>query len=335
MRIATGVASDDNEGQGWTLVTRNRNRRHAGSTQEVAKKDGCIDLGAVIPCDLYSNILGFASHVDICVISEVSIAMKGAGREEQHRRDEGSGERLHDFLLTFRRASPPPFVELQDKFVDPRTWDQHWEAMPLHAQLLAFEGYVRAVRGGVIAALRCENELPEPSLRGMTFLKSTTCFFTGMLSDKTANEHLADCGPLSEEVMFRVLACHLWDRFEQRGSGDIDIGNLLAGKKSSLTMTLQSRNEIFRVLLSSLGYNELLGVYSGIAGRCGSAYLAFDANLEDDSAKTARKAQNVAYQQGLFDEHQSDAQLQLGNSRCSCNDIFCARQFVRKLQVHL
>ena len=106
MRIATGVASDDNEGQGWTLVTRNRNRRHAGSTQEVAKKDGCIDLGAVIPCDLYSNILGFASHVDICVISEVSIAMKGAGREEQHRRDEGSGERLR-VPCTYASVSAP------------------------------------------------------------------------------------------------------------------------------------------------------------------------------------------------------------------------------------
>ena len=116
-------------------------------------KLGSRASGFTMPCDAYRDILAFLPHKELCAFSAVSTELEEAVRQEQNERDEASEEELHAFVRTFRlhdeierSALPNEIKELPDEFIDPRTDQEHWGSMPVHAQLSAFEGYIWRLR---------------------------------------------------------------------------------------------------------------------------------------------------------------------------------------------
>jgi len=246
----------------------------------------------------------------------VSTELEEAVRQEQNERDEASEEELHAFVRTFRlhdeierSTLPNEIKELTDEFIDPRTDQEHWGSMPVHAQLSAFEGYIWRLREKIEVEVNREDTFPVSSqldaagdTAQMTPLAMWTLHFEDMLRDNSSGGHIADSGPLTEEVMFRVIARHFWHCFERRGTADMDLAYLLMGKCPPITDT-GPRDSILDILCTALGYgyngNDIY--YTGVAGDPSAGMPPFDAGLEDEVEAHERKAENRAFQQGLFE----------------------------------
>ena len=202
---------------------------------------------------LEHGLLAFLTHVELCVMSTVEKTALTAGRKEQASRDQRSSEHLgricgdldlHMYSefedeLEQQRAMP-----CMQPFLDPRLDQQHWDAMPSHAQLLALQAFVARVQLKISVELHSEGLLQE-------------CieYFEGMLQNNGVTDH-AEVNPLTPDLMGRVLGRFYVCSLERTGTVDLDLSELLQGMPAASIWDTAPRDTIFDILLDALGYDD-------------------------------------------------------------------------------